>query len=271
MPSGSRSGSSRATRGARAESPRPRSVKASKGPQVSEPEHREDQEAALEPRSGLVGLEGLKEAEKHVEDWTFSSHEERQAKRDREEARESQDRKSGKSALERPGEKHGSKDPTRKPTLSGAEAKAETKDVRQQALLLKSALSEIERKAAVAAASALTHVPPPPGARPPDVMTLLHDSREPGVLFQEDRDTPGGEPEDPELAAAVAEATRILAGVSGVSRIGPGRNDAEERVIVVVAMRGFGEASLRAVPPQVHRFATLVAIPYDLLPLRRER
>jgi len=109
--------------------------------------------------------------------------------------------------------------------------------------------------------------------RPPDAFTLLKQAKEKGVLFQEDSQREGHseDQEDPALAEAVEEAIRLLFGVRGVLRIGPGRNEADEPVVVVVAAQGFSEASFARVPPEVHGFATLVAIPFDLLPLRKER
>lgn len=124
--------------------------------------------------------------------------------------------------------------------------------------------------AAVSLSKAVEAAAARPG-KPLDAMSLLHSAQEAGVFFNEDGSNPGAEQVDPELAAAVQEAGRLLAEVRGVLRVGPGTNDAGEKVIVVVADRGFGEGSLRQVPPLVHRFATLLALPYDLLPLRRER
>ena len=103
---------------------------------------------------------------------------------------------------------------------------------------------------------------------------MLNSAREPGVFFREP--DPEGhrrdedEAEDPELAAAVEECIRLLFGVRGIQRVGPGLDESGEKVILITPMRGFGESSLRAIPERVHRFKTLVALPFDLLPLRRE-
>lgn len=109
--------------------------------------------------------------------------------------------------------------------------------------------------------------------RPPDAFALLKEARDKGVLFVEDALAEGHseEQEDPELAAAVEECIRICFGARGILRIGPGKNDRAEPIIVVVTTHGFSEASLAQVPQKVHRFPTLMAIPFELLPLRRDR
>jgi hypothetical protein len=121
-------------------------------------------------------------------------------------------------------------------------------------------------------APSTTRAVPIPGDSP-GALSALHQAREPGVFFQEQ----GGEgaeahdeDEDPELAAAVEEAIRMLFGVRGIHRITPGRNEAKQPVVLIIANRGFTEKSMGAVPPQIRDFPTLVALPYDLLPLRRE-
>lgn len=110
--------------------------------------------------------------------------------------------------------------------------------------------------------------------RPPDALTLLHSAKEPGTLFKED-DADGNAaevlPSDAGLADAVEEAIRRLFGTRGIMRIGSGRNEANEPVVVVVAAPGFNETSLKAIPPRIQRFETLLAIPYELLPLKKER
>ncbi len=113
----------------------------------------------------------------------------------------------------------------------------------------------------------------PRAERPPDAYALLREAKEAGVFFKEDawREGHTEEQEDPELAAAVEEAIRLLFGVRGILRVGAGHNDKNEPIIVVVASNGFSEASLARVPESVHRFRTVVAIPFDLLPLRKDR
>ncbi|MFO0597097.1 MAG: hypothetical protein U0228_17420 [Myxococcaceae bacterium] len=109
--------------------------------------------------------------------------------------------------------------------------------------------------------------------RPPDAFTLLKDAREKGVLFVEDALAEGHneEQEDPEHRAAVEECIRLCFGLRGILRIGPGHNDKQDPIIVVATTHGFSDASLAQVPERVGRFPTLIAIPFDLLPLKRER
>ncbi|MDP1825719.1 MAG: hypothetical protein Q8L48_20830 [Archangium sp.] len=109
--------------------------------------------------------------------------------------------------------------------------------------------------------------------RPPDAFSLLKEAREKGVLFVEDALAEGHseDKDDPEHAAAVEECIAQCFGVRGILRIGPGHNDKNEKIIVVATTHGFTDASLQKVPEKVHKFATLIAIPFDLLPLKRER
>ncbi len=109
--------------------------------------------------------------------------------------------------------------------------------------------------------------------RPPDAFALLREAKEQGVLFQEDwnREGHSEDQDDPELAAAVEEVISRLFGKAGVLRVGPGRNEAQEPVVVVVATHGFTDASLAAVPEKAGRFPTMLALSFELLPLRRER
>ncbi len=109
--------------------------------------------------------------------------------------------------------------------------------------------------------------------KPPDAFALLNQAESHGVFFKEDYEREGHseEQEDPELRAAVEEAIRMMFGVRGILRIGPGRNQADEPVVIIVVGQGFGEAQMLKVPDKVHRFATLTALPYDVLPLKKER
>lgn len=120
--------------------------------------------------------------------------------------------------------------------------------------------------------------PPPPrlsGGNLGDAMKALHNAQENGVFFKEEgwggANRPDEEAVDPELEAAIEECIRLLFGVQGILRVGPGVNDANEPVVIVVATRGFTAKSLAVVPQTVHRFKTLLALPFELLPLRRER
>ena len=74
---------------------------------------------------------------------------------------------------------------------------------------------------------------------------------------------------DPALAETVEEASRLLFGLAGSHRVRPGRDPEGQPVVLIVPARGFGAVSLARIPEQVHRFRTLLALPYDLLPLRQ--
>jgi hypothetical protein len=119
--------------------------------------------------------------------------------------------------------------------------------------------------------------PPMPGAAAPKgtLYELLENAKEPGVLFKEDDDEgnagEGGEEEeeDPALMEAVEECIQRLFGVRGIHHIGPGTNEAGEKVIIIATTQGFGEESMRRVPAEVRGYKALVALPFDLLPLKR--
>jgi hypothetical protein len=117
---------------------------------------------------------------------------------------------------------------------------------------------------------------PPAGPIPPSRMGtgaihVLNSAQDPGVYFREHgQDGGAADEEDEELAAAVEEAIRLLHGVRGIHRIGAGSDEAGEPVVLITVTRGFGQSAMRRVPEQVHRFRTLVALPYELLPLRRD-
>jgi hypothetical protein len=111
-------------------------------------------------------------------------------------------------------------------------------------------------------------------------IAALNNAQAPGVFFKEDDERSSNkreaqdEQEDEDeraLREAVEEARQLLAEVKGVQRVGPGRSDTGERIIVISTERGFTDASMDAIPAAVRQFPTLVAVPFDLLPLRRER
>lgn len=109
-----------------------------------------------------------------------------------------------------------------------------------------------------------------PRAPEGSALAALNDAQPPGVYFREEENSdPGAEASDPELEAAVEEAISLLFGVPGIHHIGPGTNDVKEPVVVIAVARGFSESSLAKIPATVHRFKTLLAIPFELLPLRR--
>ena len=104
-------------------------------------------------------------------------------------------------------------------------------------------------------------------------LVALDNAQDSGVFFQEDRERDGHteDQEDPALREAVEECIRLLFGVRGIHHVGPGRSEANEPIIIVAASEGFTAESMKAVPPNVKGFATLVALPFDLVPLRRTR
>jgi hypothetical protein len=109
--------------------------------------------------------------------------------------------------------------------------------------------------------------------KPLDAYAALRQAKEKGVLFSEDWEREGHseDHDDPELADAVEDVIARLFGRAGVLRVGPGRNEQGEAIVVVVATHGFSDASLAAVPERSGRFPVMLALSFDLLPLRRER
>lgn len=118
--------------------------------------------------------------------------------------------------------------------------------------------------------------PPPSRTKGEDPFSALNRAQPPGIYFKEDEDGGRGGGHDgaeaggdPELEEAVEETLQLLFGVAGVHRVSPGKNDQGEPVVLIFATRGFINSSLERVPPQVRGFATLLVVPYELLPLRR--
>jgi hypothetical protein len=231
----------------------------------------EAHQAEVGAESGAFSHEELaRELEKHAPAWSPDDKgvKEEKASRDEEVSRE-----------ERSGKGEAPQKPMAKPAAPKQQQPKRANDgFERNAVPLQKALQQSVRAAAAEATRSVAKaLPPPPSApradKPPDAMTFLHGAKEPGVFFNEDAQREGHteEEDDPELAAAVEETIRVLFGVRGIHRVGPGRNEAGEPVVLVVANRGFGEAAMKAVPEKVHRFPTLLALPYELLPLRRER
>ena len=103
--------------------------------------------------------------------------------------------------------------------------------------------------------------------------TLLVFLRHAGRLLTKDQLLqevwPGTAVEEANLTVNVSTLRKLLADVKGVERIALGENEDRARVVVVVAGRGFTQGSLSRIPERVRAFGTLLAVPYDLLPLRR--
>lgn len=245
----------------------------------SEPTHLEAQKAAED--TGAHNMEQLAHAMAHAEQ--DGAKEAREHHAETREQAEREDKPSGFFARVF-GPKPGAQKSGSKPQLPTAKAQT----AQQQAPIKKSIRDGFEktdpRATAVTSGSfqslaAVGSVQSKLGGsilrpdRPPDAFALLREAKEQGVLFQEDwnREGHSEDQDDPELAAAVEEVISRLFGKAGVLRVGPGRNEAHEPVVVVVATHGFTDASLAAIPEKAGRFPTMLALSFELLPLRRER
>jgi hypothetical protein len=112
---------------------------------------------------------------------------------------------------------------------------------------------------------------------------LLKDVREAGEFFEQLNPDGGGggqqqqqdqqqEEVDPEWVAAVQETGQALTGVRGISAVTRGLSDDDERVVLVLTNPGLTNNTFdKLIPSQSRGFPTLVAIPFDALPLRRDR
>lgn len=243
-------------------------------PKVLKGERVDDAESAsmqtYEPEMTHRELE--REAEKRSEAWiprdVKESLEEKEEKLERDQEQARQERVHEKDTPQKAVQKEGSQSGLHpKPNLPVQKKPS----VAEGAQLAQAALEKMEKTAATSAVKSIDP-PPLPATKPLDPWALLHAAQDPGVFFKE-RGQGGAstEEEDPELKAAVEECIQICANVRGILRVGPGRNDKDEKIVVVVATRGFGESSLRSVPPTVRNFPVLVALPYELLPLKRDR
>ncbi|QRN96833.1 hypothetical protein JRI60_48980 [Archangium violaceum] len=131
---------------------------------------------------------------------------------------------------------------------------------------------EAQRSREVTAPKGSTPAAPVRSPSPPrvDARLVLGTGKPAGTYLREHPPAPqGASAGDSALMGAVAEAHQLLANVKGIERIGTGVNKAGEHVVVIVPKHGFSMESLRAVPEKVQGINTVVAIPFDLLPLRR--
>lgn len=246
----------------------------------SEPTHLEAKQAAEE--TGAHSMEALAHALAHAEQ--DGAKEAKEAHAEAREQAEKEEKPSGFFA--RMFSPKGAQKQGQKPQQSApAQAKAQTS---QQPALKKSVRDGFEKNdpratgvnsASFSSLSAVGTVQSKLGGsilrpdRPPDAFALLREAKERGVLFKEDWDREGHseDQDDPELADAVEEVISRLFGKAGILRVGPGRNEQDEPVVVVVATQGFSDASLAAIPEKAGRFPTMLALSFELLPLRRER
>ncbi len=165
--------------------------------------------------------------------------------------------------------------------LTGQQAKPPVKEQQQAPVKPQASPAQSSKGSSGASHPKLSSVGPLPTMltgksateRPPDAFALLREAKDKGQLFTEDSLSDGHseDREDPALRQAVEECIRLCFGLRGILRIGPGRNEQHEPIIVVSTSHGFSDLSLAKVPERVHQFPTLIAIPFDLLPLKRER
>jgi hypothetical protein len=161
-----------------------------------------------------------------------------------------------------------------KPSSAAPQSKSplqQKQALQQQGQPAKASTTSQSRSARLESAKVLISGTSAKHEKPPDAFALLKDAREAGSLFVEDSQQEGHteDQEDPDLREAVEECIRKCFGVTGIHHIGPGQNDVNEAIIVVSTMQGFGQLSLSKVPETVNGFRTLIAIPFELLPLKR--
>lgn len=114
--------------------------------------------------------------------------------------------------------------------------------------------------------------PAPPTGKPRSgLLEMLDQAEDPGYFFQEQEREGAPDEEASDLDLAVEEAIRLLFGVRGIHHIGPGEDAEGDPVVLISANYGFTNVSMERVPPEVLGFKTLLVLPYDLLPLKRER
>jgi len=253
----------------------------------AEPTHAEAQKVAEE--TGAHNMEQLSHALAHAEQ--DQAKEAKEAHAENREQAEKEDKPSGFFSRvfgKAPSQKQPSKDASKNPPqlakqqsgLQQAQKRPtkdgfEKNDVKTNALTSGSyaSLNAVTTTAAVKQVQAKLMGQATRSDRPPDAFSVLKEAKDRGVLFQEDWEREGHseDQDDPELAAAVEEVIQRLFGKSGILRVGPGHNEAQEAVVVVVATQGFTQASLEAIPEKAGRFPTMLALSFELLPLRRDR
>jgi hypothetical protein len=146
---------------------------------------------------------------------------------------------------------------------------------------LKEHAAKLEKTASINPGSSV------PKGSPMSAITFLHNAKPPGSFFTEVNDDDDatdprgeggqqqddtGEGSDPEaLRQAVEDLLEQLKDVPGIARVRAGRDEEDRPIVLVVAERGFTQGSLRMVPEKIQQFQTVLAVPYDILPLKRER
>jgi hypothetical protein len=148
----------------------------------------------------------------------------------------------------------------------------EKKEQRPEPLLV--ALSAMMPARPVAEAK-LTANPPPsrPGHAHKDAFSALKEAQDQGVLLrlEWEQGEHAEENENPELAAAVEEVIRAVFGQPGILRVGPAKDETGAVVIAVVATTGFSHGAFASIPETARGFLVVLALSFDLLPLKRDR
>lgn len=230
----------------------------------------ESVDGAAHYEAEMTEQELQREAEKHVEHQASPLYDER-VKEEKELRAKELEKEEGEQEKDRPTAAAQQRPTDRKkpflPEISRKKAE-DGFEKKQPALHSKQA----EKLAPSAPVSLPNPVVAPRPDKPQDPMALLNLAQPPGIYIREDSpENPMPTLQNRELLEAVEEARRLLRDVSGIERISPGLSEADEPAVLVVAMRGFGEASLAQIPSHVRQFPTTLALPYDLLPLKKER
>jgi len=204
-----------------------------------------------------------------------AQHREREQKGDQDSKGDGQqkgklDQKQDAQAARKEGE--AGKDPVAaRPVAAASSARPQT-DGQAELEKLKAKVEKMEKSSSIN--------PPALRQSPESAMAFLHNAKPAGSFFRElvaeeegRQASPGAgeEPLDEELLAAVLELRERLKPVAGVARVVPGLDEEQRSVVVVAVEKGFTQASLKAVPEKIRQFETVLAIPYELLPLKRER
>ena len=101
-----------------------------------------------------------------------------------------------------------------------------------------------------------------------ELQRALAEAREPGFHFTAQEENTQA---SAEVQRAVQAATRGLASMVGVASIQAGHDARGRPVVQVKAQKGFDAAAFAQLPEAFEGVRTLLALDYDLLPLKRKR